>query len=84
MYAAGGKPAVVKKVDFSYTERADDRERLKRITEILAEGVYTYLKKSGLLREDGERAERIKRLLEKAKEAGNQAEEETEGERKTF
>jgi hypothetical protein len=39
MYAAGGKPAVVKKVDFSYTERADDRERLKRITEILAEGV---------------------------------------------
>ena len=69
-----------KKIEVSYTERADDGERLKRITEILAEGVYAYLKTSGLLREDIERTERIKRLLEKAKEVGNQAEEETEGE----
>ena len=69
-----------KKVEVSYTERADDGERLKRITEILAEGVYGYLKTSGLLREDIERTERIKRLVEKAKEVGNQAEEETEGE----
>ncbi|MCL6471656.1 MAG: hypothetical protein K6T91_02460 [Firmicutes bacterium] len=69
-----------KKVEVSYTERADDGERLKRITEILAEGVYAYLKTSGLLREDIERTERIKRLLEKAKEVGNQAEEEIEGE----
>jgi len=71
---------VFKKVEVSYTERADDGERLKRITEILAEGVYAYLKTSGLLREDIERTERIKRLLEKAKEVGNQAEEEIEGE----
>jgi len=71
---------VFKKVEVSYTERADDGERLKRITEILAEGVYGYLKTSGLLREDIERTERIKRLVEKAKEVGNQAEEETEGE----
>lgn len=69
-----------KKVEVSYTERADDGERLKRITEILAEGVYAYLKTSGLLREDIERTEKIKRLLEKAKEVGNQAEEEIEGE----
>ena len=69
-----------KKVEVSYTERADNGERLKRITEILAEGIYTYLKTSGLLREDIERTERIKRLLEKAKEVGNQAEEEIEGE----
>lgn len=69
-----------KKIEVSYTERADDGERLKRITEILAEGVYAYLKTSGLLREDIERTERIKRLLEKAKEVGNQAEEEIEGE----
>jgi hypothetical protein len=80
MYAAGGKPAVSKNVEFSYTERADDKERLKRITEILAKGVYAYLKKSGLLREDRERAERIKSLLEKAKGVGNQAEEEIERE----
>ena len=69
-----------KKVEVSYTERADDGERLKRITEILAEGVYAYLKTSGLLREDIERTKRIKRLLEKAKEVGNQAEEEIERE----
>lgn len=69
-----------KKVEVSYTERADDGERLKRITEILGEGVYAYLKTSGLLREDIERTEKIKRLLEKAKEVGNQAEEEIEGE----
>jgi len=71
---------VFKKVEVSYTERTDDKERLKRIAEILADGVYVYLKKSGLLREDMERTERIKRLLEKAKEVGNQAEEEIEGE----
>ncbi len=69
-----------KKVEVAYTDRANDGERLKRITEILAEGVYAYLKTSGLLREDIERTERIKRLLEKAKEVGNHAEEEIEGE----
>lgn len=67
-----------KKVEVSYTERTDNEKRLKRITEILAEGVYAYLKTIGLLREDIERTERIKRLLEKAKEVGNQAEEEIE------
>jgi len=71
---------VFKKVEVSYTEKADDRERQKRITEILAEGVYVYLKKNGLLREDIERAERIKKLLEKAKGVGNQAGEVIEGE----
>ena len=69
-----------KKVEVSYTERADDGERQKRIIEILAEGVYAYLKTSGLLRKDIERTERIKRLLEKAKEVGNRAGEVIEGE----
>lgn len=69
-----------KKFEVSYTERTDNEERLKRITEILAEGVYTYLKTTGLLREDKERTERIKRVMEKAKEIGNQAEEEIERE----
>jgi len=71
---------VFKKVKVSYTERTDDGEKLKRITEILAEGVYAYLKTSGLLREDIQRTEKMKRLLEKVKEVGNQAEEEIEGE----
>ena len=80
MYAAGEKPVVCKKVEISYTDKTDDQERQKRITEILAEGVYAYLKTSGYLREDRERAERIKRVVKKAKEIGNQAEEEIERE----
>lgn len=69
-----------KKIEVSYTERTDNEERLKRITEIVAEGVYAYLKTTGLLRENKERTERIKRVMEKAKEIGNQAEEEIERE----
>ena len=56
MYAVGGTPAVMKKVKVSYTEGTDETERLKRVTEILTEGVYSYLKKEGLLREDIERS----------------------------
>jgi len=69
---------VFKKVEISYIETTEGKERLKRITEILSEGVYTYLKKNGLLRENSDRTERIKCILENAKEAGNQAEEEIE------
>ena len=69
-----------KKIELSYTEATERKERLKRITGILSEGVYAYLKKNGLLRENSERTKRINCILEKAKEVGNQAEEEIEGE----
>ena len=80
MYAAGGKLAVINKIKVSYTEATEEKERLNRITEILSEGVYVYLKKSGFLREDLERRERIKGLLEKTKKVGTQTEEEIERE----
>lgn len=57
-----------------------DKARQKRITEILAEGVYAYLKTSGLLKEDMERTEKIKRVVGEAKKAGNAWQEEIEGE----
>ncbi|MFC1715628.1 hypothetical protein ACFL6S_18305 [Candidatus Poribacteria bacterium] len=61
MYAAGGKTAVSRKVDIVYTEMANKEERLKRIAEILSEGVYAYLKENRLLRTD--QIERMKGRL---------------------
>lgn len=61
-----------KKIEVSCIEKAENSENLKKITEILADGVYEYLKKNGYLREDTERSERIRTVLEKAKEACNQ------------
>lgn len=69
-----------KRVEFAYTEATEEKERLKRIAEILSEGVYAYLKKSGLLREDLDRTEMIKRLLEETKVLGDKAKEEIERE----
>lgn len=71
---------MINKIEVSYTEATEEKERLKSITEIISEGVYIYLKKSGLLKENSERTEKIKCILEKAKEVGNQAEEEIEKE----
>ncbi len=64
-----------KKIEISYTQATEEKERLKRITEILSEGVYAYLKKNGLLKEDSERTESIKRLLEKTTEVDTHVEE---------
>jgi hypothetical protein len=38
-----------------------------RIAEILAEGVYSYLKENGLLKEDFKKSQKIQELLEKTK-----------------
>jgi len=58
---------MLKKVKFSYTEAPDEKERIEQITEILSEGVYTCLKKQGLLRKDPGQSEKIKLLLEKTR-----------------
>jgi hypothetical protein len=71
---------VFKKIEVSYTEKTDEEERLKRITEILAEGVYSYLRGSGLLKEDREQEERINRVVMEVKEVRNQRMEEIEKE----
>ncbi len=69
-----------KKIEVSYREKIDEKERLKRITEILAEGVYSYLRASGLLKEDKEQEERINRVVMEVKEVRNQRMEEIERE----
>lgn len=68
-----------KKVEIVYTEVADERVRLKRIAEILSEGVYAYLRQNELLRSDSGQTEKVKRVLSKTREMGDQAEGEIEG-----
>ena len=69
-----------KRVDVSYIETTQEKERLDRVAEILSEGVYAHLKKSGLLRKDLNRKKMIKRLLEKTKVLGDKVKEEIERE----
>lgn len=52
-----------KTIEVLCTEVKDDKERLSKITEILAEGVYAYLKTNGYLKEDTELSE-MRRLVE--------------------
>jgi hypothetical protein len=78
MYEAGGIPAVKRRIEVSYVE-PDEGGSPKRLSSILADGVFGYLKGRGLLRQDAQRAERVERLLHKAKElAGLREELETE------
>jgi len=56
-----------KKIEVSYVEAPNEKERIEKITEILSEGVYTYLKKQGLLRKDTSQSEKTKLLLEKTR-----------------
>ena len=56
-----------KKIEISYVEAPNEKERIEKITEILSEGVYAYLKKQGLLRKDASQSEKTKLLLEKTR-----------------
>jgi len=56
-----------KKIEVSYVEAPNEKERIEKITEILSEGVYAYLKKQGLLRKDTSQSEKTKLLLEKTR-----------------
>jgi hypothetical protein len=47
----------------------------KKIGEILSDGVYCYLKKNNLLKEDSEQGQRIRDLLAKAEELDAQIDE---------
>ncbi len=59
------------KVEIEFIEVPDESERIKKITSILAVGVYTYLKKEGLLRVDPQRKEKTREAINKAREIIN-------------
>jgi len=58
---------VSKQVEISYISVVDEKERQKKLSEILTEGFYSYLKEKGLLKKDLKKELKIKELLEKAK-----------------
>ena len=59
------------KVEVEYIESPDDSERIKKVAKILAEGVYIYLKKEGLLRVDPKRHEKVRQAIDNAQEIAN-------------
>ncbi len=55
------------KIKIEYIEVPDEAERIHRISKILAEGVYAYLKKEGLLRVNLERKEKVQEAMDTAR-----------------
>lgn len=71
------------KIEFSYQEVSGENERRSKITEILSQGVYAYLKKKGLLKDSPGRSQKIKLLLEKAKQISHHEESDHTSEKDT-
>ncbi len=59
------------KVEVEYVDSPDEAERIKKVAKILAEGVYSYLKKEGLLRIDPKRHEKVRQAIDNAREIVN-------------
>ena len=59
------------KVEVEYIDSPDEAERIRKVAKILAEGVYAYLKKEGLLRIDSQRKEKVREAMDKAREIIN-------------
>jgi hypothetical protein len=59
------------KVEVEYIEAPDEAERMKKAAKILADGVYRYLKKEGVLKIDPKRKEKVREAMDKAREIIN-------------
>ena len=59
------------KIGVEYVDSPDEAERIKKVAKILAEGVYSYLKKEGLLRVDPKRHEKVRQAIDNAREIAN-------------
>ena len=67
----GAQKDMALKVEVEYIEVADEEERIQKVAKILAQGVYSYLKKEGLLRIDPNRKEKVREAMDKARELIN-------------
>ena len=56
------------KIDFKYEETQNEEERIRKVSDILAQGIYNQLKKEGLLRINHKRKEKIQELIDKTRE----------------
>ncbi len=52
-----------KTIEAQYTGVLDEKDRHEKLIEILAEGVFSYLKEEGLLKRDSAKNEKVLRLL---------------------
>jgi len=59
------------KVEVEYIEVTDEEERIQKVAKILAQGVYAYLKKEGLLKIDPQHKEKVREAMDKAREIIN-------------
>jgi len=59
------------KVEVEYVDAPDQDKRIQKVAKILAEGVYSYLKKEGVLRIDPKRKEKVREAMDKAREIIN-------------
>ncbi len=59
------------KVEIEYVKVSDESEPIRKIAKILAEGIYAYLKKEGLLRIDPKRKEKVREAMDNAREITN-------------
>jgi hypothetical protein len=59
------------KVEVEYIKTPDEPERMKKVAKILADGVYAYLKKEGLLKIHPQRKEKVREAMDKAREIIN-------------
>ena len=66
------------RVAFEYEETPNEKERLQKISEILAGGVYAYLKDNKLLKKDSSRQKQIRGLVEETKKLSQKISEEND------
>jgi len=53
-----------RQVTITFIEPKDDKERRQKIIELLADGFYRYLKKTGYFKENTERQNKVDRIVE--------------------
>lgn len=59
---------MILKIDFKYEETQNEEERIRKVSDILAQGIYNQLKKEGLLQINHKRKEKIQELIDKTRE----------------
>ena len=59
------------KVEIEYIDSPDEAERIRKVAKILACGIYSFLKKEGVLRINPQSKEKVREAMDKAREIIN-------------
>ena len=55
------------KIELEYIEHPNEGERIQKISKILSQGLYSYLRNKGLLRHDPKRKEKAQEAIDAAR-----------------